>query len=321
MIKLSVITPTLNRNYIKEAWQSLEKQTCKDFEWIIVDNGSNKKHLDLLEEIKSKASFQVIVLSEQQRGAAAARKKGENFASGKYISYLDDDDLYSPDLIEAWIADFEQNNSDVSVMHDCKLFFDVMFTRIYINNGNFNSQQCIADEFSRFKLPFTHSFVRFAYTKEISLRSGSWDCSLTSREDIAYLFSIILLNPKITAAKAGTYLIRRENIVKYETRKSFESVLQSFKMILDKTKDHKYAEYAKKTIGADIAKRWEKVSILYPDIADEYANFAKSLGYNCNTPMFKRRILRWIKTPFRRIALLGELYCVVVSKIKKLIRH
>lgn len=318
MIKLSIITPTLNRDFIKEAWLSLEKQTCKNFEWIIVDNGSEKKHLDMLADIRSQASFEVIILSESKRGAAAARKKGVSESRGKYIAYLDDDDLYSPDTVSSWLSDLESNDSDMSVIKSCKLFFTLGLFRICLDNGNFDSRKCVSNEFERFKLAFTHSFVRFAYKKDTTLKSGSWNDDLTSREDIEYLFKIIALNPKITASNGGTYYIRRENAVKYETRKSFESVIESFNLIATRVKGHKFESFVLNRLGADAKSRWQKVSLMYPDIAVRYAEFAEANGFKCNDPIFKRKISRIIKTPFRRIALLGELYCHFADFLKKL---
>lgn len=316
-VRLSIITPTLNRNFIFQAWESLEKQTCKDFEWIIIDNGSTPKHWLDLTKIRNSASFNVILTKESQRGPAAARRKGENIATGNYISYLDDDDLYSNDVVESWLSDFSKNDSDISLLKDCKLFFDIYFFRIYIPNENNNRLECLLNKTEQIKLPFTHSFVRFAYKKSLSEKSGSWNPTLTSREDIEYTLKIFLSEPKLTIAKGGTYYIRRENIVKYENKEAFESVLNSYKHILKYVRGHKCEQDVKKRLAQDAKIKWEKVSLLFPDIGEKYAEFVSSNGLQCTKPLLIRKITRLIKTPFRRIALLGELFCYISMLIKR----
>lgn len=94
---LSIITPYYDRlKQIKELASVLEPQLTEDIEWIIVDDGTNEKELDTL---KAK----VIHLEENSGGASIPRNIGLDNAQGKYIAFIDSDDLISNDYIKTII--------------------------------------------------------------------------------------------------------------------------------------------------------------------------------------------------------------------------
>ena len=91
---ISIITPYYNTlPYIKKLAEVLEPQLDNDIEWIIVDDVCNEKELD---NIKAK----VIHLEKNSGGASVPRNIGLDNAKGKYIVFIDSDDLVSEDYIE-----------------------------------------------------------------------------------------------------------------------------------------------------------------------------------------------------------------------------
>ena len=63
MKTLAIVTPTFNRAHLLNvAFESLTKQTSKDFTWYVVDDGSTDNTNQVIEELKSKADFQVVYL-------------------------------------------------------------------------------------------------------------------------------------------------------------------------------------------------------------------------------------------------------------------
>ena len=91
---LSIITPyykTLKE--IKKLAKVLEPQLDDSIEWIIVDDGCNEKQLN---KLKAK----VIHLKENSGGASIPRNIGLDSARGKYIGFIDSDDLITPDYID-----------------------------------------------------------------------------------------------------------------------------------------------------------------------------------------------------------------------------
>ncbi len=103
---VSAIIPTFNRwPMIGDAVESVLEQSQKIFELIVVDDGSDDRSLD---ELKRYGSL-VTVFSQSRHGVAAARNLGVRLSSGKYIAFLDSDDLWFPKKLETQIAFMEWN--------------------------------------------------------------------------------------------------------------------------------------------------------------------------------------------------------------------
>jgi len=96
---VSVITPTLNRlAFLRRALESLVSQTYADFEAIVVVDGTSP---ELAEFVEGHPDPRVrLVQRETTGGTAAARNAGLEFALGRYIGFLDDDDLWLPTKLE-----------------------------------------------------------------------------------------------------------------------------------------------------------------------------------------------------------------------------
>ncbi len=107
MTKVSVIIPAYNcSTYIDKAIESVFTQTYRDFEIIVVDDGSSDT---TAEEVKK---YEKIHYKWQKNsGPAAARNLGIKEASGEYIAFLDADDVWLPKKLELQVAKFEQNDS------------------------------------------------------------------------------------------------------------------------------------------------------------------------------------------------------------------
>jgi len=92
MPKVSVIIPTYNRlPMLREAVNSVLKQDFEDFELIVVDDGSKD---GTAEEIKRYGGRVRLLQHPENRGVSAARNKGILHARGKYVAFLDSDDLW-----------------------------------------------------------------------------------------------------------------------------------------------------------------------------------------------------------------------------------
>lgn len=106
MPKVSVIIPTYNRaNYICEAIDSVIAQTCKDYEIIVVDDGSTDNTKDAIKKYDGKIRY----IYQKNRGVAAARNAGIRQAVGRYIAFCDSDDIWLPLKLEKQLILFEEN--------------------------------------------------------------------------------------------------------------------------------------------------------------------------------------------------------------------
>lgn len=100
---VSVILPTYNRaNYIKDAIESVLNQTYKSIELLIIDDGS----IDNTEEVISPflKDKRIRYVKQENSGAAAARNKGLELSKGKYVAFIDSDDIWEKDKLEIQLA-------------------------------------------------------------------------------------------------------------------------------------------------------------------------------------------------------------------------
>ncbi len=103
---VTVIIPTYNRGWIlKEAIDSVLSQDFEDFELIVVDDGST----DNTESILAGYAGDIIVIRQDNRGVSAARNAGITSASGKFIAFLDSDDLWLPGKLACQVDFFITN--------------------------------------------------------------------------------------------------------------------------------------------------------------------------------------------------------------------
>lgn len=100
MVKVSIITPVYKvQNYLKKCLESILQQTLKDFELIIVDDGSTDKSGVIADEY-AKRDSRVRVIHKKNGGAPSARNAGIDASVGDYLYFPDSDDWLEPDYIE-----------------------------------------------------------------------------------------------------------------------------------------------------------------------------------------------------------------------------
>ncbi len=108
---VSIIIPTHNRwPMLGEAVDSALAQTVSEYEIIVVDDGSTDETARRLRDYGER----LTVLAQTRRGVAAARNVGAAGASGKYLAFLDSDDLWHPRKLERQL-DFMGDNPDVEI--------------------------------------------------------------------------------------------------------------------------------------------------------------------------------------------------------------
>ncbi len=111
-LPISVVMSVYNgERYLALAIKSILKQTFKDFEFIIVDDGSTDRSLEIIRKYEKKDS-RIRVLVQENQGLAAALNNGIAIAKGKYIARMDDDDISLPKRLELQFA-FMESHPDI----------------------------------------------------------------------------------------------------------------------------------------------------------------------------------------------------------------
>jgi glycosyltransferase involved in cell wall biosynthesis len=116
----SVIIPAYNRKqFLKLAMGSVLAQTCKDFELIIVDDGSTDKTQELVKSYKDK---RIRYFYQENKGPAASRNRGIKEAQGDYICFLDSDDRFRSEKLEE-TRSYVERYPDYKIFHTEELWY------------------------------------------------------------------------------------------------------------------------------------------------------------------------------------------------------
>lgn len=112
---VSIIMPAYNaERYLEECLASVEGQTYRDLEIILVDDGSTDETLRMARDHAARDE-RITVLTQQNQYAGVARNNGMAKASGDYLLFLDSDDIFEPDMVERLVARAEATEADAVV--------------------------------------------------------------------------------------------------------------------------------------------------------------------------------------------------------------
>lgn len=115
MIDVSVIIPVYNaEENVEQCVQSVMAQTLRNIEIICVDDGSADGSLEILRRLAAQDP-RIVVIEQENAGAGAARNNGMARASGRYLSFLDADDFFEKDMLEAAFDKAERENAQIVV--------------------------------------------------------------------------------------------------------------------------------------------------------------------------------------------------------------
>ena len=186
--KFSIIVPVYNtEKYLKRCLDSIKSQSFKDYEVIIVNDGSTDNSSDII----SKYSYKVI--NQENQGLSMARNNGVKDASGEYLIFLDSDDYIEKDLLKE-INKSLSNNPDL-VRYQIKEVFD--------NKDDINYEETPFDNkngVEAFKLIIKYHFVEnawaYAIKREFYLKEKFSFKKGTYHEDFG-LMPLVIIKSKV----------------------------------------------------------------------------------------------------------------------------
>ncbi len=134
---ITILTATYNRAHtLPRLFESLCAQTCMDFEWIIVDDGSTDNTLDLLRTYSEQASFNLNIICQQNSGKHVALNSGVVQASTPWTYIVDSDDAVVPTAVDTICAALsEQDRTTVGLCYR-KAYFDMRLVGRDIKTGD-----------------------------------------------------------------------------------------------------------------------------------------------------------------------------------------
>jgi glycosyltransferase involved in cell wall biosynthesis len=178
MPKVSVIIPTYNRaEYLGDSVRSVLSQTYSDFEVLVIDDGSTDDTAKVIETIRDP---RLRYISQDNRGRSNARNHALSLAGGKYVTFLDSDDLYLPNKIELQVA-YLENHPGVGMVYTSAYCIDEqgeILPHQYIASASGFIYDSIA-----FFTPVTVILPTVMTYKAIMVRVGNFDENLHRFED------------------------------------------------------------------------------------------------------------------------------------------
>jgi len=154
---VTVIIPSFNRpNMLKEALMSVLSQSYQNYEIIVINDGGIDVK-DIIASIDTDRNI-IYLQHEENRGLPAARNTGIRAAGGKYIAYLDDDDIYYPNHLETLVKHLEGNDFKVAYTDSYYV------TQSFITDGYVTTGESVnySFDFDRNELLGVYSFPDFA---------------------------------------------------------------------------------------------------------------------------------------------------------------
>jgi glycosyltransferase involved in cell wall biosynthesis len=121
MPKISIIIPIYNQEkFLRKCLDSIEQQTFRDFEAILVDDGSKDASADICKEYVQRDN-RFVYFYKVNGGVSSARQYGHDHVSGEYTIHCDPDDWVEPDWLEALYTEAIRTNADMTI---CNAYTD-----------------------------------------------------------------------------------------------------------------------------------------------------------------------------------------------------
>ncbi len=145
---VSIIIPVYNvEEYLEKCLDSIEKQSHKNLEIILIDDGSKDKSGKICDKY-AKKDKRVKVIHQENVGLSGARNAGINIATGKYITFVDSDDIVSEKFVEYLYELAEEKKADIVICSSYKFFDEkeiVSDINVYPTVVEYNSKTALED--------------------------------------------------------------------------------------------------------------------------------------------------------------------------------
>ncbi|MDB2685866.1 glycosyltransferase family 2 protein [Mariniblastus sp.] len=199
MPHLSIITPCFNASkLINELAQSLRQQTLKDFEWCIVDDGSEQETRQILAEISKYKDLDVKLSLQKKQGGNFCRNHGFEISKAPYVKFVDADDLLESDLLQQQFDVIKNQPAPTVVVSPTKIMIeDSVGPASKLDAGlksdplrSYLSHPC-----------FMHGGCLLS--REVVTSAGGWDEELTAGQDLDFFRRVFLTEPVVQFATSA----------------------------------------------------------------------------------------------------------------------
>lgn len=257
---VSIIIPAYNsQDYLAECIESAQKQTLKNIEIICVNDGSFDNSLKMMEDFAAKDK-RITVISQKNKGQSAARNFAMNYVHGKYVLFLDSDDMIKNDTAEKLSKFSEKNNLDI-LFFDADSFFETkeleekhaVFKDYYHGKEEIDEVLSGPDLFIQLRTNWDYRpspCLQLIRTEHI-LQNGIKFYEGIIHEDNLFTFENILMAKKAAKKNWSFYLRRVHEDSTMTTKVSFRNVygyLKTYEGMMCFTQSHHFSEAVENNI-------------------------------------------------------------------------
>ena len=239
---ISIIVPVYNsKAHLECCVTSILNQSYKQFELLLIDDGSTDGSSELCDELLQK-SEKIRVIHKENGGVSSARNAGLDMASGDYIVFVDSDDVISNNYVETFIESSHKGDLILGMIED--VYFDDTGSIIKRHTRNVDAPDCgiLADEYYKLLELLRVPVVKLYKRDIIELNHIQFDENLSVAEDQVFNFAYY--------KHIKTYFFETRSVYKYyhqynssslsstKTKKTFESELYKLLVEYDFIKDY-----------------------------------------------------------------------------------
>lgn len=236
--KVSIIVPMYNsEKYISRCLESLVNQTYENIEIILIDDGSIDKTYTICEKWVDKDN-RIKLFKHENHGVSYTRNKGIKYSKGKYLSFIDADDIIDDDFIEYLLVLMENYKSDLSVIGLKHFNYeDKIEKNVHNSIKVYKDKNMISGLFN----DFGGYMANKLYKKEIIVNNQlSIDENILLSEDLLFNVSYVNYCSNIVYDSISKYYYRQHNQSAFNNlnNKRWFDVLNVFEILIEKFKNN-----------------------------------------------------------------------------------
>ncbi len=210
-MKISIIIPIYNaEQYLANTIESVLNQTYKNFELILVDDGSRDSSNKICTKYAEK-DFRIKVVYQKNKGVSSARNTGLKHITGEWICFLDSDDEVTPTWLQSYIDSIEDGLDIIfqgaQIIENNKIAFYQLEDKIYTRN-NFAE---FFDLWQNKKMDIGSAWSKMFRASIIKKNHIIFNETIHNYEDWIFLTSALLYTQKIKTISAQNYIYNHVN--------------------------------------------------------------------------------------------------------------
>ncbi|WP_343523807.1 glycosyltransferase [Pedobacter sp.] len=286
---VSIIIPTYNsEKYLAETIKSAINQTWKNKQIIIIDDGSTDRSLSIANQFLKNG---LIIISQKNNGAAAARNVGLKNAKGSFIQFLDADDLLSSNKIELQMKEISTSPEKISFSNAVHFFEGS-------DPLTFSPSKADIDLFTSAKEPSDFLLNLYGRTgsggfvpvhawltpRALLDKAGYWDESLSFDDDGEYFCRVVLASEEVVFVQHTNAYYRKyksnKSLSAQNTLKALQSAYKALELKENHFRGYKEKDFYAKTFAASYYKLGIQCYPKYKTLSSQCIERAQYLDKN-----------------------------------------